>query len=93
MINSIMRWFEEKLIVLWEFCLGILERDRLARTVKPKREAEPLIVIPIPAGRSKFVLTAIVLGMLVLVGRVSADLQQRLSAESGGNPLRPYDFH
>lgn len=71
MINSIMRWFEEKLIVLWEFCLGILERDRLARTVKPKREAEPLIVIPIPAGRSKFVLTAIVLGMLVLVGRVA----------------------
>ena len=91
MINSIMRWFEEKLIVLWEFCLGILERDRLARTVKPKREAEPLIVIPIPAGRSKFVLTAIVLGMLVLVGRVA--YLQIFNNDFLQNPLRPYDFH
>ncbi len=70
MRNLFMRWLEERLMALWDLVLKLLERDRVARKAKPKREAEPLIVIPIPPWRSYFVLFLIVLGMIVLVGRV-----------------------
>ena len=53
MMNAITHWIEEKLIAIWDFCAGALEGDRLARKARPKREAEPLIVVPMPQARSK----------------------------------------
>lgn len=70
MMNAITHWIEEKLIAIWDFCAGALERDRLARKARPKREAEPLIVVPIPQARSKWALGLIVGALGVLLLRV-----------------------
>lgn len=70
MMNAITHWIEEKLIAIWDFCAGVLERDRLARKARPKREAEPLIVVPIPQARSKWALGLIVGALGVLLLRV-----------------------
>lgn len=70
MMNAITHWIEEKLIAIWDFCAGALERDRLARKARPKREAEPLIVVPIPQARSKWALGLIVGALGVFLLRV-----------------------
>lgn len=70
MMNAITHWIEEKLIAIWDFCARAIERDRLARKARPKREAEPLIVVPIPQVRSKWALGLIVGGLGVLLLRV-----------------------
>lgn len=70
MKGDLARWFEDKLMAFWDFCAGVIEKDRMARKAKPKREADPLIVIPIPAARSYWAFALIVLGMLTLVARV-----------------------
>ena len=70
MMNAITHWIEEKLIAIWDFCAGALERDRLARKARLKREAEPLIVVPIPQARSKWALGLIVGALGVLLLRV-----------------------
>lgn len=70
MKGDLARWFEDKLMAFWDFCAGVIEKDRMARKAKPKREADPLIVIPIPAARSYWAFALIVLGMLALVARV-----------------------
>ena len=70
MMNAITHWIEEKLIAIWDFCAGALERDRLARKARPKREAEPLIVVPIPQARSKWALGLSVGALGVLLLRV-----------------------
>ena len=70
MMNAITHWIEEKLIAIWDFCAGALERDRLARKARPKREAEQLIVVPIPQARSKWALGLIVGALGVLLLRV-----------------------
>ena len=70
MMNAITHWIEEKLIAIWDFCAGARERDRLARKARPKREAEPLIVVPIPQARSKWALGLIVGALGVLLLRV-----------------------
>lgn len=70
MMNAITHWIEEKLIAIWDFCAGALERDCLARKARPKREAEPLIVVPIPQARSKWALGLIVGALGVLLLRV-----------------------
>lgn len=70
MMNAITHWIEEKLIAIWDFCAGALERDRLARKARSKREAEPLIVVPIPQARSKWALGLIVGALGVLLLRV-----------------------
>lgn len=70
MMNTITHWIEEKLIAIWDFCARAIERDRLARKARPKREAEPLIVVPIPQVRSKWALGLIVGGLGVLLLRV-----------------------
>lgn len=70
MKGDLARWFEDKMMAFWDFCAGVIEKDRMARKAKPKREADPLIVIPIPAARSYWAFALIVLGMLALVARV-----------------------
>ena len=70
MKGDLARWFEDKLMAFWDFCAGVIEKDRMARKAKPKRDADPLIVIPIPAARSYWAFALIVLGMLALVARV-----------------------
>lgn len=70
MMNAITHWIEEKLIAIWDFCARAIERDCLARKARPKREAEPLIVVPIPQVRSKWALGLIVGGLGVLLLRV-----------------------
>lgn len=70
MMNAIMRWFDDRLISLWDWCTKVIASDREARKAKPKRESEPLIVIPIPQARSWWAHRLIVGGLLVLVCRV-----------------------
>lgn len=70
MTHPIVSWLEDKAIQIWDFFGRLLAQDRMARKAKPEREADPLIVIPIPAGRSYFAFTCIVIAFIVLLIRV-----------------------
>ena len=55
--------------MVWEKIVGAIMRDRQAKKAAPEREADPLIIIPIPKNRTYFAFFLIVLMFVVLACR------------------------
>lgn len=60
---------ESLVLMVWEKIVGAIMRDRQAKKAAPEREADPLIIIPIPKNRTYFAFFLIVLMFVVLACR------------------------
>lgn len=60
---------ERLVLMVWEKIVGAIMRDRQAKKTAPEREADPLIIIPIPKNRTYFAFFLIVLMFVVLACR------------------------
>lgn len=60
---------ERLVLMVWEKIVGAIMRDRQAKKAAPEREADPLIIIPIPKNRTYFAFFLIVLMFVVLACR------------------------
>ncbi len=60
---------ERFVLMVWEKIVGAIMRDRQAKKAAPEREADPLIIIPIPKNRTYFAFFLIVLMFVVLACR------------------------
>lgn len=60
---------ERFVLMVWEEIVGAIMRDRQAKKAAPEREADPLIIIPIPKNRTYFAFFLIVLLFVVLACR------------------------
>lgn len=60
---------ERFVLMVWEEIVGAIMRDRQAKKATPEREADPLIIIPIPKNRTYFAFFLIVLMFVVLACR------------------------
>lgn len=60
---------ERFVLMVWEEIVGAIMRDRQAKKAAPEREADPLIIIPIPKNRTYFAFFLIVLMFVVLACR------------------------
>lgn len=60
---------ERLVLMVWEKIVGAIMRDRQAKKAAPEREADPLIIIPIPKNRTYFTFFLIVLMFVVLACR------------------------
>ena len=61
--------FERFLLMVWEKIIGAIMRDRQAKKAEPEREADPLIIIPIPKYRTYVAFGLIVLMFVILACR------------------------
>ena len=60
---------ERFLLMVWEKIIGAIMRDRQAKKAEPEREADPLIIIPIPKYRTYVAFGLIVLMFVILACR------------------------
>ena len=60
---------ERLVLMVWEKIVGAIMRDRQAKKAAPEREADPMIIIPIPKNRTYFAFFLIVLMFVVLACR------------------------
>lgn len=60
---------ERFLLMVWEKIIGAIMRDRQAKKAEPEREADPLIIIPIPKHRTYVAFGLIVLMFVILACR------------------------
>lgn len=60
---------ERVVLMIWEKAVSAIVRDRQAQKARPEREAEPLIIIPIPKRRTYIAFFAIVVMFIILAGR------------------------
>ncbi len=60
---------ERFLLMVWEIIIGAIMRDRQAKKAEPEREADPLIIIPIPKYRTYVAFGLIVLMFVILACR------------------------